>query len=88
METIAHARTSCRFLAAAFHIAQQCTGPAILTDTQETDPSELLVEQPALSLQTPLGVVYWTAVRASWSLRNWVKFKPPPPPSWELFLSM
>ena len=54
-------------------------GPAILGDTQETDPSELLVEQPALSLQTPLGLVYWTAVRASWSLRNLVKFKSPPP---------
>ena len=79
METIAHALTSCCFLAAAFHIALQCMGPAILGDTQETDPTKLLVEQPALSLQAPLGLVYWTLVRASWSLRKSVKFKLPPP---------
>ena len=58
METITHALTSCRFLAPAFHIAVQCMGPAILGDTPETDPTELLVEQPTLSLQTPLGLVY------------------------------
>ena len=58
VETIVHAPISCCFLAAAFHIAVQCMGPAILGDTQETDPTELLVEQPALSLQTPLGLVY------------------------------
>ena len=54
--------------------------PAILGDTQETDPTELLVEQLALSLQTPLGLVYWRAVRPSWGLRNLVKFNPPPRP--------
>ena len=87
VETIGHALTSCRFLAAAFHIAVQCTGPARLGDTWQTDSSELLVDQPTLSLQTPLGLVYSSAVTASWGLHDSVKFSPPPP-SWELFLCM
>ena len=40
VETIAHVLTSCRFLAAAFHIAVKCMVLAILGDTQRTDPAE------------------------------------------------
>ena len=90
VETIAHALTSCRFLAPAFHIAVQCMGPAILGDTQETDPTGLLVEQPTLSLRTPLG---YCLLVCSQSLMGPAQFgqiqpPPPPPPSWDLFLSM
>ena len=74
-------------LSAPFHVVVQCMGPAILGDTLETEPV-LLMDQPTLPLQTPLGLSYWSAICASWDMRNLVKVNPPPPPSGGLFLSM
>ena len=80
VEDVEHALCGCRFLTPAFHIAQQCMGPAILDDLTESDPQVILWEQLALSLQTPLGLVLWTAIMANWNLQNAVKFRDPPPP--------
>ena len=68
------------------HIAEQCMGPAIFEDTTETDPEVLLWDMPVLSLQSPLGLIMWTAVMASWNLRNAVKFRDTPP-TWDIFLT-
>ena len=81
-----HALLECRFLPPAYHIAEQCMGPAIFEDTTETDPEVLLWDMPVLSLQSPLGLIMWTAVMASWNLRNAVKFRDTPP-TWDIFLT-
>ena len=88
LEMSIHAQTTCKSPPPppAFHIARQCIGPAIFDDTQEADPVVLLWDLPVLSLQSPLGLVYWTVVRASWRLRNLVKFKSTPP-TWDIFLA-
>ena len=62
-------------------------GPAVLEDLTESDPQVILWDQPALSLQTPLGLVLWTAMMANWNPRNAVKFRDtPPPPTWNIYL--
>ena len=85
-EDMRHALLECRFLPPAYHIAEQCMGPAIFEDTTETDPEVLLWDMPVLSLQSPLGLIMWTAVMASWNLRNAVKFRDTPP-TWDIFLT-
>ena len=77
-EDMRHVLLECRFLPPAYHIAVQCMGPAIFEDTTETDPEALLWDMPNLSLQSPLGLIMWTAVMASWNLRNAVKFRDTP----------
>ena len=49
-EDMRHALLECRFLPPAYHIAEQCMGPAIFEDTTETDPEVLLWDMPVLSL--------------------------------------
>ena len=61
-------------------------GPAVFEDTTETDPEVLLWDLPVLSLQSPLGLVTWIAIMASWNLRNAVKFRDTPP-TWDIFLT-
>ena len=70
----------------AYHIAEQCMGPAILEESTETDPEVLLWDMPVLSFQSPLGLIMCTAVMASWNLRNAVKFRDTPP-TWDIFLT-
>ena len=67
-------------------LAVQCMGPAIFEDTTETDPEVFLWDMPVLSLQSPRGLVMWTAIMASWNLRNVVKFRDSPP-TWDIFLT-
>ena len=51
------------------------------------DPTEVLINTPVLSVTTPLGLVYWSAVRASWAVRCKHKFlQLTSPPSWSHFL--
>ena len=61
---------------AAFHVAEQCVGPAIIEDTQETDSTALLWTSPLCPDKHHWD---WTAVQASWDLCNVVKFKNNPP---------
>ena len=63
-------------------------GPAVLDDTAESDPHVILWDMPALSLQTPLGLVFWTAIMANWNVPNAGKFRTPPPHTWDIFLSL
>ena len=50
---------------------------------------KILLTMPSLSLSSPLGLVMWSAVRASWRLRCSFKFDPRPhPPHWKHFLNM
>ena len=84
-ETMEHALTECRFLPTAFHLAVQCLGPIPHEGGTVVDPKEVLINTPVLSVTTPLGLVYWSAVRASWSVRCKHKFLAlAAPPSWSL----
>ena len=65
-EDMRHALMECRFLPPAYHVAVQCMGPAVFQDTTETDPQVLLWDMPVLSLQSPLGLIMWTAIMASY----------------------
>ena len=68
-ETNDHAVCFCKYLLAAAHIAAQCMGPTETPDGPSTDAKTPLWDKPELSLTTPLGLVPWTATRASWSVR-------------------
>ena len=85
-ETMKHAMLSCKYLPAAFHIARQCIGPVYLDEGSVDDPEVILWEQPSLSVSSPLGLMYWAAVRASWHLRSAHKFHIHAPPQWQHFL--
>ena len=86
-ETIKHATLHCKFLQPAFFIAQQCVGPAALADGSTADPEAILWDQPALSVSSPLGLLYWSAVRANWMVRSRCKFHHPTfQPPWQQFL--
>ena len=51
---VQHATISCKFLNAAFHIARQCIGLVHLDDGVVDDPEEIIWEQAALSVSSPL----------------------------------
>ena len=88
-ETIEHAAVLCRFLLVAFRLATQCMGPVQLDEGSTEDPEEMLLSMPTLSLSSPLGLVLWSPVRASWCLRCALKFDPQPqPPHWKHFLRL
>ena len=81
-----HALTECRFLPTAFHLAVQCIGPIPHVGGTVVDPTEVLINTPVLSVTTPLGLVYWSAIRASWAVRCKHKFlQLASPPSWSHF---
>ena len=86
-ETMEHALTECRFLPTAFHLAVQCIGPIPHEGGTVVDPREVLINTTVLSVTTPLGLVYRSAVRASWAVRCKHKFlELTAPPSWSHFL--
>ena len=68
-ETSQHAVAGCRYVSVAAHIATQCLGPAATPEGPVSDPTDILWENPILSLTTPLGVTLWSIVRAAWSQR-------------------
>ena len=68
-ETTEHTLTACRFLAIALHLPLQCIGPVQNEGGIEADLHEILVCHPVLSVTSPLRLVYWSAIRASWSVR-------------------
>ena len=45
-------------------------------------------EQPALSVSSPVGLMYWAAVRANWHLWSAHKFRLHAPPQWKHFVSL
>ena len=86
-ETMEHALTECRFLPTAFHLAVQCIGSIPHEGGMVVDPKEVLINTPVLSVTTPLGLVYWSAVKASWAVRCKHKFlQLTAPPFWSHFL--
>ena len=86
-ETMRHTLTECRFLPTAFHLAVRCIGPIPHEGGTVVDPKEVLINNPVLSVSMRLGLVYWSAIRASWSVRCTHKFLVlAAPPSWSHFL--
>ena len=73
-ETMEHTLTECRFLPTTFHLAVQCIGPIPHEGGTVVDPREVLVNTPVLLVSTPLGLVYWSAIRASRYVRCTHKF--------------
>ena len=64
---------SCKFLHAPFHITRQCIGPVQLDDGVVDDLEEILWDQAALSVSSPMGPMYWAYIHKLCT--------PPPTPS-------
>ena len=69
-----HTLAEHRFLPIAFHLVVQCIGPIPHEGGTVVDPKEVLINTPVLSMSMPLGLVYWSAIRASWAVRCTHKF--------------
>ena len=66
LESISHALFHCRFLVGAFEVvntAFRSTGP------HPFDVAHLLQDDKPASLETPAGLIGWSAIITNWSLR-------------------
>ena len=66
----------CKFLHPALFIARQCIGLVLLGVGSTVDLETVLWEQTALLVMSPLGLLYWSAIRTHWMIRSGCKISP------------
>ena len=83
LETVRHSLLHCRYLPVAYDTIAKCFpdwGSGVL------GIQRLIDSEPDSSLQTPVGILAWTAIYASWLVRCTVKFHPEARHTFQFFL--
>ena len=80
-------RVGCHRLEDHEHMLRHCRFTAFVCDTvrkgfgmvqregENVQPSRLLLDEPALSLQSSPGLVLWASLKAQWSVRGETRFQ-------------
>ena len=74
LEDHEHVLRHCRFLAFIFDTVRKAFG-LVQREGGAVEPNKLLLEEPALSLQSTRGLVLWAALKAQWALRCEARFQ-------------
>ena len=83
IETMQHSLLRCRYLPVAYDTTVKCFPD---WDQSILGVQRLIDNDPATSLQTPVGILAWTAIHDSWKVRCVVKHHPEARHSFSLFL--
>ena len=70
-----HVLRHCCFSAFSFDTVRKAFGVVQREGGGAVEPSRLLLEEPALSLQSTQGLVLWAAPKAQWALRCEARFR-------------
>ena len=69
LEDHEHMLQHCRFSAFIFDTVRKAFG-VVQREGGAVEPSRLLLDEPALPLQSTQGLVLWAALKAQWALRR------------------